>query len=64
MLAANEAWFREINDRIEANALEHGSDSHLYEFICECSNIDCAEPYPPTDSTSRTSRRIRASAAA
>ena len=43
MLAANEAWFREINDRIEANALEHGSDSHLYEFICECSNIDCAE---------------------
>jgi hypothetical protein len=42
-LAVNEAWFREINDRIEANALEHGSDPHLYEFICECANIDCAE---------------------
>ena len=42
-LAANEAWFREINERIEANALEHGADAHIYEFICECSNIDCVE---------------------
>ena len=47
-LATIETWFREINDRIEANALEHGSDPHVYEFICECSNIDCAERIPMT----------------
>jgi hypothetical protein len=42
--AANEAWFRLINDQIEANALKHGSGAEHYGFICECSNLDCAEP--------------------
>jgi len=39
----NEAWFREINDQIEAAALAHGAVNDVYEFICECANADCAE---------------------
>jgi hypothetical protein len=42
-LAANEAWFREINEQIESQALKLGSDTHRYDFICECANVDCAE---------------------
>ena len=42
-LAMNEAWFREINDRIEANALRRAGGPHVCEFVCECANIDCAE---------------------
>ena len=42
--AANEAWFREINDQIEASALRHASEMEHFAFICECSNLDCAEP--------------------
>lgn len=42
--AANEAWFRVINDQIEANALRHSAETELFAFVCECSNIDCAEP--------------------
>jgi hypothetical protein len=39
--AANEAWFREINDQIENHALRHGPDRRPYDFICECADIDC-----------------------
>jgi hypothetical protein len=40
-LVLNETLFREVNERIEDAALTHGSDEHVYEFFCECSNIDC-----------------------
>jgi hypothetical protein len=42
-LAQNEALYREVNERISAQAREQlaGDEDHLYEFICECSNIDC-----------------------
>jgi hypothetical protein len=40
-LAENEVLFREINEQIKNSAERHGSDEHLYEFLCECSNIDC-----------------------
>lgn len=40
-LADNESAFRQINERIEELANRHGADSHLYEFLCECSNADC-----------------------
>ena len=40
-LARNENLFREINERVRQIASEHGSDVHLYEFYCECSNTDC-----------------------
>jgi hypothetical protein len=42
-LATNEAVFREINDHIEHAATAHGGDSHLYEFVCECSDEQCLE---------------------
>jgi hypothetical protein len=40
-LAANETMFRELNERIDAAARRHGEDSHVYAFVCECSNTDC-----------------------
>ena len=41
-LAKNEALFRSINDEIEAVAFQLGADDeHVYEFLCECANVDC-----------------------
>ena len=41
-LVENEAMFRRINERIEEIARSQGpADQHVYEFLCECSNVDC-----------------------
>ncbi len=40
-MAHNEVFFRDINEQIEKVALRHGKDSHEYEFLCECSQLDC-----------------------
>ena len=41
-LVENEAMFRRINERIEEIAQSQGpADQHVYEFLCECSNVDC-----------------------
>jgi hypothetical protein len=40
-LARNEVLFREVNEQILVAAAGHGVDEHLYEFFCECSNLDC-----------------------
>jgi hypothetical protein len=40
-LARNEALFRDINERVREVAALHGDDDHVYEFYCECSNVDC-----------------------
>ena len=40
-LAQNEALFRSVNERIEEAATSMGSDDHVFEFFCECSNPDC-----------------------
>ena len=45
-LAQNEILFREVNERIEQTATPHGTDWHLYEFLCECSNMDCTLRLP------------------
>ena len=37
-LARNQTLFREVNERIEAIA----GDNKSVEFVCECSNTDCA----------------------
>jgi hypothetical protein len=47
-LAQNEALFREVNEKVEAIALVHGTDEHVYEFYCECSNVDCSRQVPAT----------------
>jgi len=40
-LAENEILFRDVNERIEHAAARQGDDPHAYEFLCECSNLDC-----------------------
>jgi hypothetical protein len=42
-LARNEALYREVNERISEQARSQvaAAASDRYEFICECSNIDC-----------------------
>ena len=40
-LAENERLFREVNEGIEKAALRQGQDGHVYDFLCECSNLDC-----------------------
>lgn len=40
-LAQNETIFREINERVLDVAEQHGADTHVYSFFCECSNADC-----------------------
>lgn len=42
-LARNEVLFRDVNERIADAAEPHSrqSDGHVYEFLCECSNVGC-----------------------
>jgi hypothetical protein len=40
-LAKNETLFRDLNERIEQVAIQQAEDTHVFEFLCECSNIDC-----------------------
>jgi hypothetical protein len=47
-LAQNEALFREVNEKVETIAAQHGDDDHIYEFYCECSNADCTLHVPAT----------------
>jgi hypothetical protein len=47
-LAQNEALFREVNEKVEAIAVVHGADDHVYEFYCECANADCSMQVPAT----------------
>ena len=42
-LARNEAFFRELNERIHGVAIEHGHDGHPYEFLCECADTHCLD---------------------
>jgi hypothetical protein len=47
-LAENETIFRSVNEQIEHLAVPQGSDSHVFEFLCECSNLDCTLRIPLT----------------
>ena len=46
-LARNEAFFREVNERIHrvADGFTERSDDgeHAYEYLCECSRTSCSE---------------------
>jgi hypothetical protein len=41
-LATNEAFFREVNERISETAIQLGGEER-YEFLCECVSTDCNE---------------------
>jgi hypothetical protein len=58
-LANNEVLFREINERIAEVAEPHGGsrDDHVYEFLCECSNIGCDLRLPLTLSVYESVRK-------
>jgi hypothetical protein len=47
-LARNEVLFRNVNEQIEEIAAPQGQDAHIFEFVCECSNIDCTLRLPMT----------------
>jgi hypothetical protein len=47
-LARNETLFRSVNENIEDAAASSQIDEHVFEFFCECSNIDCALLLPMT----------------
>jgi hypothetical protein len=42
-LVQNEAFFRNVNERIRDLADRHGPDQHRYEFLCECVDTACVE---------------------
>jgi hypothetical protein len=45
-LARNEMLFRDLNEQVEfvATPLDGGAD--IFEFFCECSNVDCTLRLP------------------
>ena len=47
-LVRNELLFRELNETIQTIAHGQGEDAHVYDFVCECSNIDCTLSLPLT----------------
>jgi hypothetical protein len=47
-LAKNEVLFREVNERMGDTAAASGLDGHVFEFLCECSNMDCTVRLPLT----------------
>ena len=47
-LARNEVLFRDVNERIEQVAVPQGPDPHVFEFFCECANVDCTLRLPMT----------------
>jgi hypothetical protein len=47
-LARNETLFRAVNENIEEAAASNQLDDHVFEFFCECSNIDCNLLLPMT----------------
>jgi hypothetical protein len=47
-LARNETLFRSVNENIEQSAASGQIDDHVFEFFCECSNLDCTLLLPMT----------------
>jgi hypothetical protein len=47
-LAQNETLFRSVNENIEEAAASGQIEEHVFEFFCECSNIDCTLLLPMT----------------
>jgi hypothetical protein len=47
-LAENERLFREVNEHIQEAAARQGVGDQMYEFLCECSRLDCGAPIEMT----------------
>jgi len=42
-LGANEARFRDANEKIELAAIRLDGREHCYPFVCECGRIECRQ---------------------
>lgn len=40
---ANEAWFREVNERLEDRAAGQERRAEAFEIVCECAREECTE---------------------
>lgn len=40
---ANEAWFRELNERLELRAASASEANGRFEIVCECAREECTE---------------------
>jgi hypothetical protein len=40
-LARNQAFFREVNERVQQIAVEFGDDACAVDFLCECADERC-----------------------
>jgi hypothetical protein len=45
-MGQNEAWFRELNERLESRALTRSGSDEWFEIVCECHREDCTERIP------------------
>ena len=42
-LATNEAYFREINQRVEERVKKIAGDAATFNILCECARLECTE---------------------
>jgi hypothetical protein len=42
-LATNEAYFREINRRVEERVKDIAGDAAAFNILCECARLECTE---------------------
>ena len=42
-LATNEAYFREINRRVEERVEDIAGDAAAFNILCECARLECTE---------------------
>jgi hypothetical protein len=47
-LAANEAYFREVNERVQEHVKDVAGAHARFNMLCECSSLACAERIPVT----------------
>jgi hypothetical protein len=40
---SNEAWFRDLNERLERRSVKRATVADGFDAICECANEDCTE---------------------
>lgn len=42
-LATNEAYFRDVNERVEEEVKDIAGEYAVFNILCECASITCAE---------------------
>jgi len=47
-LATNEAYFRDVNERVQEHVKDVAGAHATFNILCECSSLACAERIPVT----------------